>query len=66
MATSTHSKAVAISPFVERRGGSGCRYRRIGSKVLGGKTPWPLPFTPAPRPIPLFSVVRTGPGRLAG
>src|SRR5918911_1407155 len=46
-----------------RRRCSGCRYTVIGVVVAGGSTARPLPSTPAPRPIPLFSVVRIGKGR---
>src|SRR5881397_4017991 len=39
-------------------GGGGWRYRVTVLTVPGGKTALPLPFAAAPRPTPLFNVVR--------
>src|SRR5438067_137028 len=67
MPLATASRPRAIQPKtrptrrrVGRLGGGGCRYRRIGSRTLGGRTARPFPLAAAVRPNPLLIVVRTG------
>ena len=50
-------------PLLDQAGLSGLPLERIwviGESAPGGRTALPLPLTPAPRPIPLFRVVRIG------
>src|SRR3954451_5296226 len=61
-ATKTTARIRPTSPSAVVRGGGGWRYRVNERAAVvsapGGKTALPLPLWAAPRPTPLFSVVR--------
>src|SRR4029453_7762792 len=57
-ATNAQPRTVRNVAQPERFGGSGWRYTVIGERAPGGSTGRPLASTVAPRPMPLFNVVR--------